>query len=58
MKADKIPCMIYADFKSLIKEIDRSVNNPKISLTTKIGEHAPCGYSMSANIVRKNFEFL
>ena len=48
MKADKTPCMIYADFKSLIKEIDRSVNNPKISLTTKIGEHVPCGYSMSA----------
>ena len=48
MKADKIPCMIHADFKSLIKKIDRSVNNPKISLTTKIGEHVPCGYSMSA----------
>ena len=38
MKSDKTPCIIYAEFESLIKKIDVCVNNTQRSLTTKIGE--------------------
>ena len=47
MKSDKMPYIIYADIESLIKKIGRWASNPENSLTTKIGEHVPCGYSMS-----------
>ena len=47
MEFDKIPNIIYADIESLIKKIDGCLNNPENSSTTKIGEHIPCGYSMS-----------
>ena len=47
MKLDKMPYIIYANIESLIKKIDGWVNNPEKSPTTKIGEHIPCGYSMS-----------
>ena len=33
--------------ESLIKKINGCANNPENSSTTKIGEHIPCGYSMS-----------
>ena len=46
MKSDTMPCIIYADIESLIKEIDGCANDPENSSTTKIGEHIPCGYSM------------
>ena len=36
-KPDKMPCIIYADIESLIKQIDGCANNP---------EHISCGYSM------------
>ena len=38
MKSDKMPYIIYADTKSLIKKIDGCVNNPENSSTAKIGE--------------------
>ena len=47
MKLDKIPYVIYADIKSLIRKLDGCANNLEKSSTTKIGEHIPCGYSMS-----------
>ena len=47
MKSHKIIYIIYGDMESLIKKIDRCANNPDNSLTTKIGEHIPCRYSMS-----------
>ena len=47
MKLDKMPYIIYADIESLIRKIDGCANNPENSSTTKIGEHIPCGYSMS-----------
>ena len=47
MKSDKMPYLIYADIESLIRKIDGCANNPEDSSTTKIGEHIPCGYSMS-----------
>ena len=31
----------------MIKKVDECVNNPENSSTTKIGEHIPCGYSIS-----------
>ena len=46
-KSYKMPYIIYADIESLIKKIDGCPNNPESSLTTKIGEHVPCGYSIS-----------
>ena len=47
MKSDKMPCTIYADLESLIKQIDGWANNREKSSTTKLGEHNPCRYSMS-----------
>ena len=47
MKSGKMPYIIYADIESVIKKIDACTNNPQNSSTTKIGEHIPCGYSMS-----------
>ena len=40
-------CIIDANLQSMIKKIDNCKNNPEKSSTTKIGEHIPCGYSMS-----------
>ena len=39
--------IIYADIESLIRKIDGCANNPENSSTSKIGEHIPCGYSIS-----------
>ena len=47
MKSDKMPYIIYAGLESLIKEIGGSANIPEKSSSTKIGQHIPCGYSMS-----------
>ena len=41
-----MPYIIYVDIESLIK-IDGCANNLENSSKTKIGEHIPCGYSMS-----------
>ena len=43
-----MPYIIYPDLQSLIKKIGGCSKNPKKSLTTKIGEHIPCRYSMSS----------
>ena len=42
-----MPYIIYADIESLTKKIDGCANNPEDSSITKIGEHIPCGCSMS-----------
>ena len=47
MKSDKMQYIIYADIESLIKKIGGCANNPENSSTAKIGEHIPCGNSMS-----------
>ena len=47
IKSDKMSYIIYADIESLIKKIDGCANNTENSSATKIGEHIPCGYSMS-----------
>ena len=40
--------IILADVESLIKKIDGCKKNSIKSSTTKMEEHIPCGYSMSA----------
>ena len=47
MKSDKMPYIIYADLESLIRKIDACGNNLEEPSITKIGEHIPCGYSVS-----------
>ena len=60
MKSDTTPCMIYADFESLIKKkTDNCKNNPEKPSTIKIGEKIHCRYSMTTiwafdNIENKN----
>ena len=44
----KTPCIIYPDLVSLIRKVGNCKNNPEKSSTAKIGEHIPCGYSMSS----------
>ena len=45
MKSDKMPYILYTDIEFLIKKVDGCANNSEKS--SKIGEHIPCGYSMS-----------
>ena len=47
MKSDKMPYIIYANIKSLIRKIYGCANNPEKFSTIKIGEHIRCGYSVS-----------
>ena len=56
MKSDKMLYIIYADMESSIKKLDGCANNPGHSSTTKIGEHIPCGYSMSTIRAFHNIE--
>ena len=47
MKLDKIPYIIYVDIEFLIRKTEGCGNNPEKASATKLGEHFPCGYSMS-----------
>ena len=47
-KPDKAPFIIYADLDCMLEKIDGWKNNPKNSSTTKVSEHIPSGFSMSA----------
>ena len=49
-KTDKAPATIYADLECLIKGNDESKDDPITSSTTKVGDHDPCGYSVSSII--------
>ena len=46
MKSYKMSYIIYTDIEPLIR-IDGCANNSEKSSTAKIGEHVPCGYSIS-----------
>ena len=46
-KSGKTPYIIYVDLRSLIKKADGCKINPEKLSTTKVGEHIPCGYSMT-----------
>ena len=47
LKSAKVPSTIYVDLEYLIKKVDGCEDNPEKPFTTKVGEHAPCCYSMS-----------
>ena len=47
-KFDKALFIIYADLEYLIEKIDECKNNPENSFTTKVSEHIPSGFQMSA----------
>ena len=47
-KSDKASFIIYADLECIIEKIDGCKNNPKNLSTTKVSEHIPSGFSMSA----------
>ena len=45
-KSMKVQFIIYADFESLLENINTYPNNPKKSSTTKINKHTPSGLSL------------
>ena len=47
-KPDKAPFIISEDLECLIEKTDGYKNNPKNSLITKVNEHIPSNFSMSA----------
>ena len=53
-KSDKMPFTNYADLKCLIEKINRFKNNPENLSITKIGEHIPLAFPMSAISSFKN----
>ena len=44
-KQMKFPCVMYADFESLITLTDTCLPNPDASSTEKTSEHVPCGFA-------------
>ena len=46
-KSDKASFIICAGFECIIEKIDGCKNNPENSLTTKLSEHIPSGFSIS-----------
>ena len=55
-KSDKASFIIYAHLKCIIEKINRCKNNPENSSTTKISEHIPSGFSISAISSTKSIE--
>ena len=55
-KFDKAPFIIYADLECLIEKIDGCKNNPENSSATKVSEHIPLGFSISAISSFKSIE--
>ena len=45
-KSIKLPFVVYADLKCLLKKMSTCCNNPEESSTTKINKHTPFGYSI------------
>ena len=55
-KSDKSPFIIYADLKCILEKIDGYKNNSENSSTTKVSEHTPSGFSVSAISSFKSIE--
>ena len=55
-KSDKVPFVIYADFESLIENIDGCKNLENSFSTTKVSEHIPSSFSMPAISSFKSIE--
>ena len=47
-KSDKTSFIIYADIECIMEKTDGCKNNLENSSTTKVSEHIPLGFSMSA----------
>ena len=45
-KSMKVPFTIYANLESLLEKMNTCHKNPEKSLTTKINNHPPSGYSL------------
>ena len=43
----KAPSITYSDLECLTEKVDGCKNIPENSSTTKVGDHAPSGFSMS-----------
>ena len=46
VKSMRAPFVIYADLESLLKRMDRCINDPDKASTTQINKHEMCGYSL------------
>ena len=55
-KSDKAPFIIYADLECLVGKIDGCKTNPENWSTTKVGEHIPSGFPISAILLFKSIE--
>ena len=55
-KSDKSPFIIYADLECIIEKIDVCKNNHENSVTRKVSEYIPSGFSMSAIFSFKSIE--
>ena len=55
-KSNKAPLIIYTDLACLTEKIDGCKNDLEKSFTTKVGEHFPSGFSMSAILSFKSIE--
>ena len=55
-KSDKAPFIVYGDLECIIEKTDRFKNNPENSSVTKISEHIPQVFSMSAILLFKSIE--
>lgn len=40
-----VPFTIYADFESILKEIDTCIPNSSSSFTTNVQQHIPCAFA-------------
>ena len=55
-KSDKASFIIYAHLKCIIEKINRCKNNLENSSATKVSEHIPSGFSISAISSIKSIE--
>ena len=55
-KSNQAPFIIYADLECMIEKINECKNNHENSPTTKVSEHIPSDFQMSAITLFRNIE--
>ena len=55
-KSDKAPFIIYGNLECIIEKINRFINKPENSSTTKVSKYIPSGFSMSIILSFKSTE--
>ena len=55
-KSDKAPFIIYGNLECIIGKINRFINKPENSSTTKVSKYIPSGFSMSIILSFKSTE--